>query len=285
MVTTIKAYAKINLALNVYDKLDNGYHNIDMVTIPLELHDTLELDKLPKDYETYITSNDMDLPTDQSNLSSIAFNKFKDKVNFSQNYLIHIYKRIPMRAGLGGGSADAAAVINGVIKSLKLQVKDEDLIEVAKSIGGDVSFCLYNKPTRCRGIGEKLEFINMKKQYHVLLVKPLEGVSTKNCYDDFDLLEHKPEKSNIERLIQGLEEGNDQIVKEEMKNVLQPCAINLVPKIKEIIDTLKNDGFDMVMMSGSGSTVFALSNNQKDLMKEMKKFNSDNYITILTKTL
>lgn len=70
-----------------------------------------------------------------------------------------------------------------------------------------------------------------------------------------------------------------------MKNVLQPCAINLVPKIKEIIDTLKNDGFDMVMMSGSGSTVFALSNNQKDLMKEMKKFNSDNYITILTKTL
>ena len=62
------------------------------------------------------------LPTDQSNLSSIAFNKFKDKVNFSQNYLIHIYKRIPMRAGLGGGSADAAAVINGVIKSLKLQV-------------------------------------------------------------------------------------------------------------------------------------------------------------------
>ena len=82
MVTTIKAYAKINLALNVYDKLDNGYHNIDMVTIPLELHDTLELDKLPKDYETYITSNDMDLPTDQSNLSSIAFNKFKDKIHF-----------------------------------------------------------------------------------------------------------------------------------------------------------------------------------------------------------
>ena len=79
MITSIKAYAKINLALNVYDRMDNGYHNIDMITIPLALHDIVELDPLPKGYESFITSDDISLPTDEPNLSHIAFTKFKQQ--------------------------------------------------------------------------------------------------------------------------------------------------------------------------------------------------------------
>lgn len=285
MNTSVKAYAKINLALNVYDRKEDGYHNIDMVTIPLDLHDIIELELLPKGYESYITSDDDSLPTDESNLSNKAFRKMKEKFHIDKNVLIHIYKRIPMCAGLGGGSADAAAVINATLKAIKLKPSQEDLISLASSIGADVSFCLYNKPARCRGIGEKLDFITLKKRYHVLLIKPNEGVSTALAYQTFDELETKPQLSNIERLIEGLKIGDEKIIAEEMKNSLQECAIKIVPEIKNIIDTLKKDGFPLTMMSGSGSTVFCMSLNHHAILEEYKKFSKLNYTVIVTQTL
>ncbi len=285
MNTSVKAYAKINLALNVYDRKEDGYHNIDMVTIPLDLHDIIELELLPKGYESYITSDDDSLPTDESNLSNKAFRKMKEKFHIDKNVLIHIYKRIPMCAGLGGGSADAAAVINATLKAIKLKPSQDDLISLASSIGADVSFCLYNKPARCRGIGEKLDFITLKKRYHVLLIKPNEGVSTALAYQTFDELETKPQLSNIERLIEGLKIGDEKIIAEEMKNSLQECAIKIVPEIKNIIDTLKKDGFPLTMMSGSGSTVFCMSLNHHAILEEYKKFSKLNYTVIVTQTL
>ena len=285
MNTSVKAYAKINLALNVYDRKEDGYHNIDMVTIPLDLHDIIELELLPKGYESYITSDDDSLPTDESNLSNKAFRKMKEKFHIDKNVLIHIYKRIPMCAGLGGGSADAAAVINATLKAIKLKPSQDDLISLASSIGADVSFCLYNKPARCRGIGEKLDFITLKKRYHVLLIKPNEGVSTALAYQTFDELETKPQLSNIERLIEGLKIGDEKIIAEEMKNSLQECAIKIVPEIKNIIDTLKIDGFPLTMMSGSGSTVFCMSLNHHAILEEYKKFSKLNYTVIVTQTL
>lgn len=285
MNTSVKAYAKINLALNVYDRKEDGYHNIDMITIPLDLHDIIELELLPKGYESYITSDDDSLPTDESNLSNKAFRKMKEKFHIDKNVLIHIYKRIPMCAGLGGGSADAAAVINATLKAIKLKPSQDDLISLASSIGADVSFCLYNKPARCRGIGEKLDFITLKKRYHVLLIKPNEGVSTALAYQTFDELETKPQLSNIERLIEGLKIGDEKIIAEEMKNSLQECATKIVPEIKNIIDTLKKDGFPLTMMSGSGSTVFCMSLNHHAILEEYKKFSKLNYTVIVTQTL
>ena len=285
MNTSVKAYAKINLALNVYERKEDGYHNIDMVTIPLDLHDIIELELLPKGYESYITSDDDSLPTDESNLSNKAFRKMKEKFHIDKNVLIHIYKRIPMCAGLGGGSADAAAVINATLKAIKLKPSQDDLISLASSIGADVSFCLYNKPARCRGIGEKLDFITLKKRYHVLLIKPNEGVSTALAYQTFDELETKPQLSNIERLIEGLKIGDEKIIAEEMKNSLQECAIKIVPEIKNIIDTLRKDGFPLTMMSGSGSTVFCMSLNHHAILEEYKKFSKLNYTVIVTQTL
>ena len=159
METSIKAYAKINLALNVYDKRDDGYHNIDMVAIPLALHDIIELETLPRGYETFITSDDASLPTDESNLTFIALNRLREHYQINQNFMMHIYKRIPMNAGLGGGSANAAAVMNVLLKLIKEKPSYEKLIQIARSTGGDVAFCLFNKPARCKGIGEELEFI------------------------------------------------------------------------------------------------------------------------------
>lgn len=285
MLSIVKAYAKINLALNVNERLENGYHNVDMVSIPLELHDVLEIEALPHGYETYITTDDENLPTDESNLSYKAYIKLREETKLKDNYMIHIHKRIPMCAGLGGGSSDAAAVINTVLKNSKIKISDQEKIRIGSKIGGDVAFCLFNKPARCRGIGEELDFFEMKHKYAVLLIKPHEGVSTAQAYNDFDKLEVKPVQSNIDLLIDALKNGNDEIIAQEMKNGLQECAIKLVPEIQDIIQTLKNDGFNMVMMSGSGSTVFALSKNPYALMKESKKFDKNKYRIVLTSTL
>jgi 4-diphosphocytidyl-2-C-methyl-D-erythritol kinase len=282
---TVKAYAKINLALNVFDKRSDGYHDVDMVMLPLELHDIIEIDTLPNGYESYITCDDTSLPTDESNLSYKAFLKLREKFDINKNFMIHVYKRIPISAGLGGGSADAAAVFNAITKKLKIKLEHPEIIDITKTIGGDVPFCMYNRPARCKGIGEELEFFTLKRRYYVLLIKPEEGVTTAQAYNDFDKLTVKPELSNIDALINALENDDDEVIAREMKNGLQECAINLVPEIKNIIEILKNDGFNMVLMSGSGSTVFAMSKNKFVIEKEAKKFDKKKYKVVVTHTL
>ena len=284
-MVTVKAYAKINLALNVLNRRENGYHDIDMIMLPLELHDIIELDTLPNGYESYITSDDVSLPTDESNLSYKAFLKLRENFKIDKNYMIHIYKRIPISAGLGGGSADAAAVFNAILKMSKIKLGYHEMISITKTIGGDVPFCIYNRPARCRGIGEELEFFTLKKRYYVLLIKPQEGVITAQAYNDFDKLEVKPELSDIDKLIKALEEDDEETIAKEMKNGLQESAIKLVPEIKNIIDILKKDGFEMVLMSGSGSTVFAMSKNKSAIEKESKKFDKRKYKIVVTHTL
>ena len=285
METSIKAYAKINLALNVYDKRDDGYHNIDMVAIPLALHDIIELETLPRGYETFITSDDASLPTDESNLTFIALNRLREHYQIKQNFMMHIYKRIPMNAGLGGGRANAAAVMNVLLKLIKEKPSYEKLIQIARSTGGDVAFCLFNKPARCKGIGEELEFIKVKKKYYILLIKPMEGVSTARAFNDYDNLDPKPEKSNIARLVEALEKGDDEVIAQEMKNGLQESAAKLVPEIVTLVNKLKEDGFPLSMMSGSGSTVFAMSTDKKKILEESKKFDKEKYQIIITSTL
>ena len=284
-MVTVKAYAKINLAINVFDKRDDGYHDVDMVMIPLELHDIIELDPLPNGYESYITSDDISLPTDESNLSYKAFLKLRKEFNMNKNFMIHIYKRIPMSAGLGGGSADAAAVFNAITKMCKIPLSYEEIIKVTKTIGGDVPFCIFNRPARCKGIGEELEFFAMKRKYHVLLIKPKQGVITKEAYNGFDDLTIKPELSNIDALIEALKNDDQEVMAKEMKNGLQEIAIKLVPEIQSVIDTLKNEGLNMVMMSGSGSTVFALSQDRNIIQRAAAKFDKNNYKVVITKTL
>lgn len=284
-MVTVKAYAKINLALNVFDKRSDGYHDVDMVMLPLELHDIIEIDTLPNGYESYITCDDTSLPTDESNLSYKAFLKLREKFDINKNFMIHVYKRIPISAGLGGGSADAAAVFNAITKKLKIKLEYPEIIDITKTIGGDVPFCMYNRPARCKGIGEELEFFTLKRRYYVLLIKPEEGVTTAQAYNDFDKLTVKPELSNIDALINALENDDDEVIAKEMKNGLQECAINLVPEIKNIIEILKKDGFNMVLMSGSGSTVFAMSKSKLAIEKEAKKIDKKKYKVVVTHTL
>lgn len=279
---TVKAYAKINLAIDVLDKREDGYHNIDIVTLPLELHDLIEIELFPKKYGTYLTCDDSSIICDESNLVYKAYRLMKKTYNLDSGVRIKIYKNIPVEAGLGGGSADAAAIINGLVKTHKLKVTDEELINLGIQIGSDVPYCIFNKPSRLQGIGEKLTFLDVKKNWSVLLIQPNEGLSTAGVYKVSDSM--NKDHPNIEKLIEGLQTNNDTLIDENMGNGLQNAAISILPEIGVIIDKLKSLGLKKVLMSGSGSTVFALDEDEKKIKKIAKQFDDDNHSVWVTKT-
>ena len=279
---TIKAPAKINLAIDVLDKREDGYHNIDIVTLPLKLHDNIQIEMYPKKYGTYVTCDDMSVICDESNLVYVAYRAMKDKYHFDKSLRIKIFKRIPIEAGLAGGSADAAAVINGLNKMFKLKMSDKEKIDVAITVGSDVPYCLFNKPMRLTDKGEVLETINVNTDWNVLLVQPSVGLSTKGVYQLADTMEK--DKPNISELIKGLETNNDELIEANMKNGLQNAAIYACPEIQNIIDKMRSLGFKKVMMSGSGSTVFALSKDKEKVVSAAKEFNDDTHSVYVTET-
>lgn len=280
---TVKAYAKINLALNVFEKNADGYHELDMVMVPVALHDDIVIEEISG--KTYITCDNQKLECDESNLVYKAYKAIKEKYKINANYHFDIHKRIPMSAGLGGGSADCGSVLTTLLAMNNIEFKDEEIIEMARKLGGDVAFDLFYRPARCRGIGEKLEFFNIKNTYYVLLCKPSKGVNTGLSYKKFDEIGDKNVLSNIDELIKGLENGNEPLVTKNLKNSLQKGSCELLPEIKEIIDEFVDCGISKVMMSGSGSTVFALSKHKEKLESIAEKMAKNDRIVILTKTI
>lgn len=264
----VRALAKINLAIDVKTRREDGYHQIDMVTIPLKLHDSIEITPLLGDgfKDTYLYCDDPTIICDESNLAYKALNVMKENKRITGCYQMMIHKRIPVQAGLGGGSADAAAVIRA-LDSYNKEDKNEQLkIEnsLALSVGSDVPFCLLNKPARVSGIGEKLEVISIKDHYFVLIVKPEYGLSTKSVYEAYDLYDQDSIKHpDIDKLIEALKVGDENGIKENMINVLSYPAIKALPEIQDLLNKLTDLGLPLNGMSGTGSACFALSKDKR----------------------
>ena len=281
----IKAFAKINLAIDVKKKDENGYHDIDMVTLPITLHDVLEMEQLISRHGIFITSDDPSLICDEGNLAFKALKAMEDNFSFSKGYRIQIYKRIPMNAGLGGGSADAAGIIRAICKLYNMDAHDPKIIKVARSIGSDVPFCLLNKPARVLGTGENIIPLDSKLDYHVIIIKPHKGLSTKDVYEKYDIIpEEEREHPDISALIEAIKIGDEQKMFENMKNGLYKPASLLCPVISGILNDFKKMGFPLYSMTGSGNACFALSKDLEQIEKAKNYFTSLNYITITAST-
>lgn len=281
----IKAFAKINLAIDVKKKDENGYHDIDMVTLPITLHDVLEMEQLISRHGIFITSDDPSLICDEENLAFKALKAMEDNFSFSKGYRIQIYKRIPMNAGLGGGSADAAGIIRAICKLYNMDAHDPKIIKVARSIGSDVPFCLLNKPARVLGTGENIIPLDSKLDYHVIIIKPHKGLSTKDVYEKYDTIpEEEREHPDISALIEAIKIGDEQKMFENMKNGLYKPASLLCPVISGILNDFKKMGFPLYSMTGSGNACFALSKDLEQIEKAKNYFTSLNYITITAST-
>jgi len=295
-----KSYAKINIALNITNTRDDGYHELDMIMVPLKFHDSVQISELKGKKDNFVVMDDFSIKLGHTNIAETALKAVLSKTQVGdKKFLVFIHKLIPVQAGLGGGSSNAAATMRATNRFLKLNIPDEELLELSKPIGSDVPFFIQSKPARCRGRGEKLEPINIKNNYHVIIVKAEEGCSTKEIYDKFDKMylpsfEANKTKSTkgyntakIDNVIKALEEGDDALLEQSMGNSLQDPACELVPEIRVIIDKLKSKGLKLVMMTGSGSAVFGMSTDKKLIKRIAKEIEAENenYFVEVTEVL
>lgn len=256
----IKAHAKINLCLNVVCKREDGYHELEMIMVPLSLHDTIYIEAAEEDL---FTCSDESLAMDEHNTVVKAVYLMREHFHIQQAFHIHVDKKIPAQAGLAGGSADGAAVIRGIAQYMKLNVSIEELAQLGKQIGADVPFCVMQTCAIVKGIGEKITPFAMHCDFDILLVKPEEGVPTGKAFSmlNFEACPHP----DCDKVKSYLEEDKFDNLSEVISNSLEYSAFQIVPVIEDIKNELKCLGFPAVLMSGSGSTVFALTRDKKQL--------------------
>ena len=278
----VKAPAKINLYLDVLGRREDGYHNLDMVMLPLELHDTIDFERVPNAHYTHIVSDTIERQVIKHNSIYRTHELLVSEYNYDQNFIIRVHKEIPIYAGMGGGSSNAAAAFRYFMKRGKLKLSEGEQVKLCLKVGADVPFCLKNVPAHVEGIGEKVTPIKVKKQFSVLVIKPKQGLSTKDVFTACDKYELK--HGNVKDVIKALEEGDEKLLAKSMFNSLEEVSIALCPEIVEIKEMLKKDGFKCVLMTGSGSCVYALTSNSTLAFSKYLKYEHKGYEVYLTKT-
>ena len=279
----VKSYAKINLSLKITGNRDDGYHFLEMINLPIDLYDTIEISRIPASMGSYVTLDDPNLSQLQENLGTRALNMMREAFGFKDNFNIKIHKEIPSGAGLGGGSSDAATIMLMLNKILRLNATKEKMDQIALALGADVPYFLNPVPAKVTGIGEEIVPIKVKKKYFCLLVKPTQSLSTADVYNLSDYCQKY--RIETDKVAEGLASGDDIMVERYSGNDLLPAAEKLAPEIGEIFATMKNDGFNLASMSGSGSTLFALSTDLKKCQQEAKKFERKGYLVKVCKVL
>ena len=244
--------AKINLFLHITGKRPDGYHDLVTVMCCVSLYDTIFLTTRVK--KTTVSCSNPEVPEDETNIAFKAADLFFNRLNSQEGVKITIKKEIPVAAGLGGGSSNAAAVFLGLNRSYGYPFSLDDLMAMGTSIGADVPFFLFGKPALAKGIGEKLEVLNGLSSYKVLLVYPGFGISTAEIYKKFDFGLTKCKK----KLKQSLLKNCIFDASYDLCNDLETVVIPKYPDILAAKEALLNHGALGALMSGSGSTVFGL---------------------------
>ena len=271
----IQAPAKVNLFLAVRSRRPDGYHELETLMQKLELADELELSRTGKGIR--LVCPDSSLPEDETNLAHRAAALFLEKTAVAGGVKIRLDKKIPVAAGLGGGSSDAAAVLKAMNVLFAAGLSSQELMEMAYPLGADVPFFVADFPmARATGIGENLTPVAVTPDWHVVLVNPGFSVSTKWVYDNFALT------TGSNPYILGRAVIYDEIC-ENLFNDLESVTLKRYPEIGTIKNSLLGCGADGVLMSGSGSTVFALFRDMTAARKCVESVAADNYTVFLTR--
>ena len=268
----LKAYAKINLGLKVLGKTIDGYHNLDMVMLPISLCDNIEITKREDDKINIEVTNNVYLPLENSMTKAIKL--MQEKYNFNNGFDIKIEKNIPIQAGMGGGTSDAAEVMKAVNILMDINAPLKELEDVAMKVGADVVYGLYSTLCRIQGKGEIYTKIDKKFNYPILIVKPKSGIKTKDCFELYNKDEDLIQMDVIDNLIRVLNKDL-KIVRKYAKNSLVKPAKKLVPIINKITRTLYSYDLDLIQMSGSGSTVYAIDKDIDKLKEVYEKIKDD----------
>ncbi|MDO5085012.1 MAG: 4-(cytidine 5'-diphospho)-2-C-methyl-D-erythritol kinase [Erysipelotrichaceae bacterium] len=252
-----RAYAKVNLVLEVVNRLENGYHELNMIMAPLNFYDVVDIEFASV---TTIESNAVYLPVDQRNTVIKAIELLRAKYQFQQQFKIKITKHIPTQAGLAGGSSDAASTIRILNKLLRLNMSLQDMLDIGKQVGADVPFCILNQPAVVKGIGEVLQPFELECDFWLVLVKPRKGVSTKLAFEALEVKDMVG--GHVDEMKKALQSDDYPSVIANLFNTLEKPSVAMVPEIADIKDKLLAMGFDGALMSGSGSTVFGITRQE-----------------------
>lgn len=257
----IKAYAKINLGLDVLRRRPDGYHEVKMVMQTVGIHDDLEFTKLSED-RIVISTDKEELPADESNLVYKAAKRMKEAYGLSEGISVKLTKRIPIAAGMAGGSADAAATIHAVDALFGLGLTLEEKQAFGVKLGADIPYCLMGGTALSEGIGEILTALPDMPQAVLVIAKPDLDVSTKFVYENLhaDRLEEHPD---IDGMVQSIRQGDMRGVTDRMGNVLETVTCRHYPVIEKMKDILKENAADNALMSGSGPTVFGVFSDEE----------------------
>ncbi len=264
-----RARAKINLSLDVRHKRNDGYHELESIMQTVDLSDYITL--FPRDEAgVSLTINTPFLPVDERNLAYKAAQVMRQVCGIKEGVHIDIDKRIPVAAGLAGGSSNAAAVLRGLNRLWQLDLPLSEISAIGARVGSDVPFCVYGGTALVRGRGEWVEPLPLQPAYWVLLAKPPVAVSTAEIYADLKL-DEVTNHPRAHAMIAALQSGSLQQVAEAAGNVLETVTLQRFPEIDRIKDQFARLGMTVSLMSGSGPTVFGLTDKEQ---KAKKAFNS-----------
>lgn len=254
----LKALAKINLGLDVLRRREDGYHEVKMIMQTIGLHDDLEIRKT-KTPGIQVKTNLYYLPTNENNLVYKAAKLLMDEFQIQDGVSIQLKKRIPVAAGMAGGSSDGAAVLWGINQMYGLGLSMQALMERGVRLGADVPYCIQRGTALAEGIGEKLSVLPPMPKCTILIAKPGISVSTKFVYENLHANNLKPEQHpDVDSMIEAMRQKDLGLLCSRMGNVLETVTIPAYPVINEIKRTMMDNGAIGSMMSGSGPTVFGI---------------------------
>ncbi len=262
MKVTELAKAKINLTLDVLEKRPDGFHEVEMIMQTIDLTDQMIFSSRD-DTQITIECDVSYVPTDERNLAYKAAALLQRKFSVDQGVNIVLHKKIPVSAGLAGGSSNAAATLRGLNQLWGLHLSTETLMELAAEIGSDVPFCVLGGGTAiARGRGEKIEPIQKAPPMTILLAKPQLSVSTAVIYQNFSP-EQVKRRPDTQMMVQAIREQDPRKICDGLGNVLETVTLGIHPEVDKLKEQMKNFGADGVLMSGSGPTVFGIVLKEK----------------------
>lgn len=272
----LKAYAKVNLGLDVIRRREDGYHDVKMIMQTIKLYDQLTMQR-NNSGEITITTNLSYLPVGKKNLVYRAIDLIREKYGITDGVNVQLTKHIPVAAGMAGGSTDAAAAFVGMNQLFRLGITQDTLLKYAVTLGADIPYCIMRGTALSEGIGEILTPLPSIPSCWFLVVKPVFSISTKFVYENLHLNEHTVHP-DIDGMVDAIKAGDLAGITSRMGNVLEDVAINDYPQIAEIKERMNSLGAMNSLMSGSGSTVFGIFTSKEEASAAAKVFQKDSGI-------
>lgn len=277
----IKSYGKINLSLDVVRKREDGYHDIDTVMQRISLYDNLHIRKIPGN-KLIIKSNNKLIPLDETNLVYKGWDKLRKYTLDETGIEIYIDKKIPMAAGLAGGSTNVASFMSALNKIWNLNLTDEKLMDIGKTIGADVPYFFDGRTCRAEGIGEILTPIREFKGYNILIVNNGKDISSKDIYTN---IIPSGQSEKMDKVVEAIEENNLEKLAKHGYNTMEEVSFKIYEDIEIIKNYMIENGAEYSLMSGSGPTVFGIFKDINKMTKAEEYFKEKYENVYIAKTI